>query len=214
MYTCDTCNKLFKRKHNMEIHIDKCIESNCDDNKKIIEINNKISCLKKQLKIIQNKPNSKLLTNFDIIVSKTQFANDTSKVMYGDREITSYEKNMMSVLNCSDNEIVKLVKLIYLNRKYPENHSICVKNIKDDVIYVFKNYKWKTDIKNVFLESLYSKMLSYLLLNIQKIRHLLPNDIQDNYEILSRKFYNSKTEKNTISKLGLLFYNNLDMINI
>lgn len=185
------------------------------------ELKNKIIYLEKhqQLENIQKikKPKSgsiklnNYVRNKDMDIAISVFENDTSPAIYNGEHMTTYKKNMLTVLNCTDNEIVKLTELIYLNESYPQNHNMCITDNKHGVIHIYKDNKWESDTKIIFLKHLCTKMASYINNKLSTFKDLLKCDIYERLNLFFEKNYNFKDIRINVCKLGLLFYDKRKM---
>jgi hypothetical protein len=230
-FSCDTCNKKFRRNANLKYHKNNTCKNNIilkndDINKinilenEIIELKNKINNISNN--IINNKNNSNITNNtnnncnvnngtVNIYINKT----GTENVL----ELNDSEKN--EIFNKEIYGIVSFIKFINFNERLPNNHSFCTKSLEGKYLLSYNTEEEK-------IESVRKKYFYYELLtnSVEKMEILykscknnfskekqikVENTIQSLKE-LKDKDYSNKSLKDIKNKLIDISYNNREIV--
>ena len=226
---CLFCNKVFCNKSNLSKHI-----YNVCPNKKTLEKDKDKLTFEKdnkrrddELKFVKNTV-VKLLKkqSHNIIINNTNNTNITNNNNNNNNliiNINSYGKEDLSHITLNDYKkylngffpgFIKFIEKIHFDEQMPENHNICLTNIKSKYIHVFENDKWITKEKNDIIDTLITK--KYNMLN-DKCEELEENnkineDTVENFKEFAENYDNEEAQRNTKENIMLLLYNNREKI--
>ena len=154
---CDYCSKKFKRKFNLERHLDTCKKKDNNNMKLFIKrlrdkeneneiLKQSISTLQKQMDEVlkrinisttnssTNNSNSHNITN-----SHNTINNNITVLSYHDTDYESVMPYLNKAINKYTNKIdlPKFIEIVHLNPKAPQNHNVFIENSKDKRIMIF-----------------------------------------------------------------------------
>jgi len=221
---CLFCEKNFSNKSNLSKHIYKvCVVKNELDNeknkileyKKNQERNNEI----KQLRIDMEKILKKQTTN--ITINNTINNNNNNLVIninpYGKENLshitdTDYKK----YLNGFFSGFTKFIEKVHFDKHMPENHNICISNIKSKYVYVYEDNKWIMKHKNDILDNLITKKYNILTDKCDELEDdgIIDDNILENFRTFQENYDNTESQKNTKNDVMLLLYNNRDKVEL
>jgi hypothetical protein len=245
---CEHCNKSYSRKDNLKRHYDTCktkiqYDDNILNNKKILE-KNKI--LENELKkVLQNRKKEKekikeeiikQLSNSGQLVKSTQALIkknvDNSQINNGqinnitislnayDETDKSYIKNS-DVLTCikkGNMGIPHMIKLLHCNINKPENHNVCLNNIKSNYIGVYDGDKWNYEMQYELIDMMAEDCINMIEDRIAEWKddfYKKHKNIIDKFPHFLYKYYDSKSryvQKRVHEETKLKLFNNKEII--
>lgn len=151
----------------------------------ISKLENENKKLKKQcIKSISVKGKNNTVIVNNIHVEVNNFTNTNNDILTP-QTILSTLKNTNDKNDVRDT-LLSLFGLLYMNDKYPENHSIIKTNLKNDLIKYYNNKKWEIgDEKDIILKALRYNIYPVIDTKCNSVRHLFMNTIS---EIADDKF--------------------------
>lgn len=230
MYKCLRCGIVKKQKNDLrrhykrkrlcdpivyDIEIEKCLnmlENNIkSDETEMLKTQNKI--LKEQLKILQEQI-SELITK--VGNNNTTINITTNNFNINDYKNTDYTLLSENELNkCIKNgnvDIVRLIKTVHFNEKYPENHNIKVENASSKRVMVLEDKKFVEKGRG------YDAIKRVINQEVTKIEQNANERDNDKMVVAVDKYLNDCVNKkidkaDESKKLFNLMYNKKDMIN-
>jgi len=160
-FSCNYCNKIFKRQWHLSRHLNTCKikKKNLDKQKEEIDI------LKKQQKQLEETVEKLLIecsnnTNNNTIYSNNTNSNNTIHNTininnYGEEDTKYITKQFIVNLlaNKPFKAIPEMIKHTHFNKDHPENQNIKLTNKKEPYVKVMKDNKWEyQDRKNTITD--------------------------------------------------------------
>ena len=169
IFTCEICQKTFKRKFNFKRHLVRCNKETTDNDAEIISlesykkdliIENKdqiIDQLKNQIEILLRNGSNNTINN---ITYNTQIVINP----FGKEDLSYITKDFISGLIQSGpvNSIPKLLKYIHFNPEHIENHNIKIPNKKEPYAEVFNGSVWEISDKKRTIRDMTDKAFSII----------------------------------------------------
>lgn len=228
---CIFCEKMFLNKGNIIRHI----QSSCkikkeliDKKNKLIEIKNdlifgikklnekdeEIKYLKKKVeKLIKNSPNNIIINNTinnntqnNYIININSFGNeDLSHITIDD-----YNK----YLNGFFPGFVKFIEKVHFDKNMPENHNMCLSNLKSKYMHVYENNGWILKERNDVIENLVNKKYDMLVDKYDELEESgkIGEKTIKNFEEFQKNYDNEEAQRNTKKDTMLMVYNNKDKV--
>ena len=180
-----------------EVYIRTIIESD-------LELNTKVTLLNKQ-------NNTNLLLPNQIINNTTNNTTNNIQINFGNENTEYLNKKYYEKLlneNLPENIILTLSNDIYLNKVHPENQTIKINNLKNNLCKIKDNNKWITTSKDDAIKKI-----------LDKIYHIIADIIDENEGIITAekanaifdeyldKEFEDKIIVDTVKKLILKIYN-------
>jgi hypothetical protein len=177
------------------------------------ERDNEIKILKEMMmKLLEKQPIQNNITNNNTI-------NQTNNVIM----INSFGKEDLSHISLQDykhylntyfNGFIKFIEKVHFDESVPENHNICITNLKSKDIKVYDGDKWiaksKTDVIDKFLR----KKLNILIDKCEELEETedISEQIIDNFNEFQENYREDDAKKNTKDDVILMIYNNKDKV--
>ena len=148
-YLCNFCNKTYSTKFNLNKHLKICkkkkeIETELEQKEMMdmfMMMGNKIKELEEK---IDNKNVTKIINNELKVENMSMNINLNA---YKKTDISHLkDEDFLKVLYRGNYCIPHLIEAIHFNKNKPENHNICIQNIKNKYINVWNGKSW--DIRN------------------------------------------------------------------
>jgi hypothetical protein len=226
LHYCEHCNRSFTRKNNLTRHYSRC--------KSRIQYDDILTRekLRKELKeeIIEQLSNSgQLVKSNQALVKKSV---DNSQINNGNiNNITislnaynktdkSYIKNT-DILTCikkGNMGIPHMIKLLHCNRKRPENHNVCLNNIKSNYIGVYNGRKWDYEMQYELIDMMAEDCINMIEDRIAEWSDDFYKEhkaIIDKFPHFQYKYYDSKSkyvQKRVHEEAKLKLFNNREII--
>ena len=227
---CMFCNKNFNNKNNVERHIFSSCKVKKDmlnDKNKIIEEKNKIQkqeeenklhdeikslkntvakLIKKQTnnitfnQIINNNTNNNLIININPL-----WKEDLSHITE-----TDYKKYLSGFFP----GFINFIEKVHFDDNVPENHNICISNLKSKYVYVYENNKWIVKEKDDILDNFITKKYNLLTDKFEEFEenNIINDKIIDKFKEFQDNYDNLESQKNTKNNIMLMIYNNRDKV--
>ncbi len=237
---CLFCNKTFLNKTNMTRHIDKsCVKKKellkeqniiLDEKNNIIIEKNKLieekkeqemmneikqlrsdmaKLLEKQLKPIQNITNN--TTNNTI--------NQTNNVIminnFGNEDLSHITlQDYKQYLNTYFKGFIKYIEKVHFDDNVPENHNICITNLKSKDIKVYEGDKWVAKPKTDVIDKLLRKKLNTLIDKCEELEETdqINDKVVDKFAEFQINYMDDSAKKTTKNDVVLMIYNNKDKV--
>lgn len=233
---CKFCNKKLANKNNVDRHLKlSCFgkKNMLDEKNKLIQENKKLEEIEKieknneiqnQIKLLQNTV-EKLISNpikSNTIINNTTINNSTINNNLT-ININSFGKESLDHITDADYKkylngffkgFLNLIEKIHFDENAPENHNVCLTNMRSKYAYVCENNNWVLREKNEIINKLITK--KYDLLN-DKFEELegtnkLSNKILDNFKEFQENYNNAEAQKTTKENVKLMLYNNREKV--
>jgi hypothetical protein len=225
---CLFCNCEYKTKSNLTRHINKsCTEKNklLDNQKQLILEKDKnenkqlkemlIKLLEKQSQPIQPIQPQNITNNI------TNNINQTNNVIminsFGNEDLSHITlQDYKQYLNSYFKGFIKYIEKVHFDDNMPENHNICITNLKSKDIKVYEGDKWvakqKTDIIDKFLR----KKLNTLIDKCEELEEHedISEKVVDNFSEFQVNYMDDSAKKNTKDDVILMMYNNKDKVKV
>ena len=220
-FTCDKCNKIFKRKKNLERHNSR--KTPCNAIHLISKSTRQCPNCSKSFKSYQGysrhvklntcKLNKVPNMNINIdkkMINNTQHINniDTQNnlnvdgsvklVKFGDENLSYISDDLFkSILGRGFKAVEELVDHSHFHPDHPENHNIYIANIQTDYVVIFNGAKWTINRKeDVFEDIIYAKS-DFLCMKFKE----LMNQMSENDIKKFTNFINQRDEDKTMNKI-------------
>jgi len=214
-YSCEKCNKKFTSKQNMQLHSMNSCKKNKDNlpiEKKLEELQQEISILKKESQVKQQINNGTINNNNN---NNNNITITINKV--GTENILDLnEKEIKLIFDNKLEGIFKFVELLNFNSRLPSNHNFCSTSLEGSYVsyYNTDNSKQQKERKKYFFENLLYKSVFRMEQLYQKYKNKfnkekqnqIEEDISTLKEIRDRDM-NDILLKEMLKKLNLLSYN-------
>lgn len=164
LYTCPRCAYSTDRKNDMRNHVNKkkmCRNILSDVNPKDVGEDILNGDTRSRVELVRE--NRALRKELDEVRSKisNQTNNPAPNVKVNSFESTYLEHLTDGVYKyCIDRmirSVPSFIKRVHFDPKHPENHNICITNIKDTYVTTFDGTKWILHDRDTFLEDLIDK---------------------------------------------------------
>ena len=185
---CKFCNKIFKRKWHLSRHLSTCKHKKYGE-LVLIENNNKISEMEKEIKELKEVINQKnIITNINTnttnTTNTTNNTNSNNTIIinnFGYENIEHLSKQyLLNLFTKTHRAIPLLVEKIHFDPEHPENQNIKLTNKKEPYVKIMKNNKWQLVDRKSEILNLIDAMCFIL---------------SENYELMTEKKMSNLTEK-------------------
>ena len=227
--TCMFCNKNFNNKNNVERHILSSCQIKKDmlnEKNKIIEDKNKVKIqeesnkLHAEIKSLKNTV-AKLIKKQTNNITYNQVINNTNNNLI--ININSFGKEDLSHITEADYKkylsgffpgFIKFIEKVHFDDNVPENHNICISNLKSKYVYVYENNKWIVKEKDDILDNFITKKYNLLTDKFEEFEenNIINDKIIDNFKEFQENYDNVESQKNTKNNIMLMIYNNRDKV--
>lgn len=216
---CKYCLNIYSRKDVLERHIQNSCKMFDEVNRKIDKLQNAIDELKKNNASMSESSNGGINGdhNTQTIINKPIINNTTNINIklnaYGEEDLSKIpDKKFKEIFNKGTKSVQEFVLNLHFNENLPENHNICVSNLKDKYVSKYDGKKWVVEKKDTFLDELYDDK-SMTLENKFKdmIKDLNPN-IRKMFSKFLSKVDDDEMTTNVKEQLKILMYNNREIV--
>jgi hypothetical protein len=109
---------------------------------------------------------------------------------------------------------VKYIEKIHFDESAPQNHNLCLSNMKSKYIYVYENDDWNLKEKNDIIETLINKKYNMLNDKCEELEELklINKKTIENFEEFCGNYDNKEAQKTNKTNVTLMLYNNRDKI--
>lgn len=224
---CYFCNKSYLNISNLKKHINRvCFErKNLEDNKlKLIQERDRQEKEIEKLKLIDEM--NKLRKDIAKLLDKQSIQNITINNNTQNNliiNINSFGKEDLSHITNTDYKnffngffpgFIKYIQKTHFDEHVPQNHNICITNIKSKYIYVYENGNWQLKERDYIIDKLITK--KYVMLT-DKFDELEENNEIDkktieNFNEFMENYDDNEAQKNTKNDVILMIYNNKDKL--
>jgi hypothetical protein len=209
-------NKLIEEKNKLIEEYNKT-----EEKEKTEELQNQIKILQNTVQKLMNKniketPPNTIINNNTTINNPTINNNLTININSFGKESLNHitETDYKKYLNGFFKGFLNLIEKIHFDENAPENHNVCLTNMRSKYAYVCENNNWVLKDKEDIINKLINK--KYDLLN-DKFEELeennkLNNKILDNFKEFQENYNDTEAQKNTKENVKLMLYNNREKI--
>ena len=233
---CLFCDKNFSTRSNLLSHINNV----CPIKKSFIQDRNDIELQKNKIndidnnkdfrnqikilhstfdKVINNKNASGTVINNTTINNPTINNNNNNLII----NVNSFGKENLSHITDDDYEkylngffkgFLNFIEKIYFDDRVPENHNICLTNVRSKYAYVYENNNWVLKEKNEIVDKLITKKYNILNDKFEEYEenNKVSENVLDNFREFQENYHNAEAQKNTKENVILLLYNNREKI--
>jgi hypothetical protein len=241
---CMFCNKKFNNKNNVERHIfSSCIikKEMIDNKNKIIEEKNKLEKQEETNKLREEILSlKKVMANIIEKNNKNKNDNDNDNITFNQvinnniNNINNTNNNLIININPLGKEnlthiteadykkylsgffpgFIQFIEKIHFDDNAPENHNICITNLKSKHVYVNENNKWIVKEKHDILDNFITKKYNLLTDKFEEFEenNIINDKIIDNFKEFQENYDNVESQKNTKNNIMLMMYNNRDKV--
>ena len=230
---CLFCNKIFINKTNIKRHIDNSCNikmdllnektkleneineineknNNREHENQIQELRNTImKLLKKQSANINITNNKNKITNNNLVVNINSFGNENlSHITKND-----YKKYLSGLFS----GFIKFIEKVHFDENMPENHNICITNLKSKYICVYDDCgKWIAKDKNETIDRFIDKKYNLLVTKLDEMEENkeLDEKTMNNFLRFTENYKDKEAQKITKNDIILLIYNNKNKVNM
>jgi hypothetical protein len=229
---CTHCNKTFVSISNRKRHESKCkkkIESQIEKNPEMNVLMNKLNKLEEINQTLKDVVHSNQAKDQQIseLIAQVGNASKTTNVTnnvnihlnaFGSCSLDHLsEIDYMRCIERATGCIQNLIEMIYFNPNAPQNHNVCIKDIKSRYALLYNGQKWTLHDQDNVIDELVDS--SHYTLEQQYI-NLCGNPIINPPKKIQMKYqtYNQQKEKEEVqdtikNDVKLLLYNKRDMCN-
>jgi hypothetical protein len=230
---CLFCNKIFINKTNIKRHIDNNCNikidllnektkleneineineknNNREHENQIQELRNTImKLLKKQSANINITNNKNKITNNNLVVNINSFGNENlSHITKND-----YKKYLSGLFS----GFIKFIEKVHFDENMPENHNICITNLKSKYICVYDDSgKWIAKDKNETIDRFIDKKYNLLVNKLDEMdeNNEIDEKTMNNFLRFTENYKDKEAQKITKNDIILLIYNNKNKVNM
>lgn len=175
--------------------------------------------------IFESKTKKELMAEIEMLkrelaLARSKIATYPENNQVSNIKVNSFESTDLEYLNdgvykyCIDRMIMSVpsfIEKVHFNPKHPENHNVCITNIKDTYVTTFDGTKWILHDRDTFLEDIEDKY-EYKLNSW--VRH---NAEEHSHEMRQFQLYLEKSEKHGVrdkikNKIKFILYNNRSLV--
>jgi len=190
---CKFCNKIFKRKWHLSRHLSTCKHKKYGE-LVLIENNNKISEMEKEIKELKEVINKKnTITNINTNTTNTTNNTNSNNTIiinnFGYENIEHLSKQyLLNLFTKTHRAIPLLVEKIHFDPEHPENHNIKVTNKKLNYAEVVKDNKWVTTNKKKAIEDMIQNGYNIIEEKYTDNKEHISERKQERFENFKKKF--------------------------
>jgi hypothetical protein len=213
-------NIILDEKNKLIEHKNKLIKEQ-EDQEKERKRDEEFKTLKNMMmELLEKQATQPIQAQQNITNNITNNINQTNVIMinsFGNEDLSHITlQDYKQYLNSYFKGFIKYIEKVHFDDNMPENHNICITNLKSKDIKVYEGDKWvakqKTDIIDKFLR----KKLNTL---IDKCEELEENEdisekVVDNFSEFQVNYMDDSAKKNTKDDVILMMYNNKDKVKV
>ncbi|VBB18935.1 hypothetical protein YASMINEVIRUS_1467 [Yasminevirus sp. GU-2018] len=238
-FVCKFCDKKFATKTSMYRHVrenckvkkqteiekegilEKLLEENVENNKRIERLEKENKKLKQQMKrVVKNTAttnivnNTKNLTNNNCTTNINKGTiNNIILVGYGQEDLTKIDKSeVLKALKRGYFSTIKLTESVHFNPKHPEYHNVYISNMKDKYAMMFDGDEWTLTTKEDLINKIYEDKKNYIEENLEEFVDSLPISRKKALERWLETDDEDPKIKEIKDNIKLLLYNSRKMI--
>jgi ElaB/YqjD/DUF883 family membrane-anchored ribosome-binding protein len=206
---CDYCDKRFASGETLNKHIKKvCTVKNSAS----VMLMEEIQKLKEELRNLSKNPSNVMINK------KSNVTVNNQTIIINNYENTSMEKITDKIYNkiIKGSEtykiIPRLIKHIHFNPDIPENHNICISNLNNKYLSVFRNNHWEIENKNDEIGNLISDKETNISDWIAEKGDEYPQAKEKYDEYLEQKYGDEELCKTIRREVEMILYNNRHIV--
>jgi hypothetical protein len=181
-------------------------------NENIIEILNNNLSIDTKITLLNTKSNQTIINN-------NTTNNNTNNIQinnFGNENLdyihNGYLKDLITNIPKDQNiggeyVFLKLSNKIYLNDEHPENNTIKIDNLKNDLCKIKNNNKWITSTKDDALKNIFDKLCTIVKLCIDENKDEMPEKVFKKIDGYIELDFTDKYAISSVKKLALDIYN-------
>ena len=211
----DTLNNLNTSHNDLQINRDKILNNliNIKRDNEMKQMRTHIAkLLKKQsanINITNNKITNNKITNNNLVVNINAFGKENlSHITTND-----YKKYLSGLFS----GFIKFIEKVHFDENMPENHNICITNLKSKYICVYDDCgKWITKDKNETIDRFIDKKYNLLVDKLDEMEEKkeIDENILKNFLRFTENYKDVDAQKNTKNEIMLMIYNNKNKVNM
>jgi len=109
---------------------------------------------------------------------------------------------------------IEFIEKVHFDENTPENHNICITNIKSPFMNVYEDDKWLLKDRNEIIQDLMSKKYNLLVKKCDEFEesNQINNKIVENFREFEENYYDNEATRNTKKNILLMIYNNKNKV--
>jgi hypothetical protein len=208
----DMINKLLEQLNiqNNQLNVqNKHLEKLEQQNEEIVKENKELkgSTIIKNNNNNNNNNTNNINTQNNINNTLNNNTNNINIVAFGQEDLSYLsDKICKNICGTGYQSPINLIKEVHFNKDKPEHHNVYISNMKDQYCNVYDGKKWRTDIKEDVIETLYDDSKCFLEEKYNEIK----GDMQIKYRKKYDRFVGDKNkhvDKNAKNEVKLMLYN-------
>ena len=206
---CEDAKKLNNKKNILNEQKNKLIEQK-EDRDKNIQIDKLRTMVAKLLKKKSTNINitNKITNNNNLMVNINSFGNESLSHI----TINDYKRFLSGLFP----GFIKFIEKVHFDENAPENHNICITNLRSKYMFTYNKGNWLSKDKNETIDNFITKKYNILLNKFDELEELnqLDDKISEKFNIFARNYQDKEAQKNTKNEIMLMIYNNKNKINM
>jgi hypothetical protein len=211
---------LLQEEHN--ILEEKKIEQNkLIENKKQDDLNNEIQSLKENMIKLLEKQSVQNITNNNITNNTNNTNNQTNNVIiinsFGQEDLSHISlQDYKQFLNTYFKGFIDFIEKVHFDDSMPENHNICITNLKSKDLKIYDGDKWIAKSKTDVIDKFIRKKLNLLIDKCEELeenKHITEK-VVDNFAEFQDNYRDDDAKKNTKEDVMMMIYNNKEKTKI
>jgi len=214
-------NKLVEQKNKLIKEQEEQTKEQLKERQKYVkeqERDNEIKELKNMIEKMIDKQSAQNITNNNIT---NNTINQTNNVIV----INSFGKEDLSHITLQDYKkylntyfkgFINYIEKVHFDDNMPENHNICITNLKSKDIKVYDGDKWIAKPKTDIIDKFMRKKLNTLIDKFDELEDTdqITEKVVDNFSEFQVNYMDDKAKKTTKDDVILMIYNNKDKVKI
>jgi hypothetical protein len=225
---CMFCNLTLSIKTSTMRHINKY----CKVKKELMDEKNKL--VEDKLKKEEKEDNNKLKEELKILKDKVEHL-ETKKQITQNITINNTQNNLVMInpfgkedlshislqdykkyLNGFFPGLVEYIEKVHFDEKAPQNHNICISNLKSKYITVHNGTRWITQMRDDVIDRFINRKHNQLIDKREELEDLKKIDkkVIDNFDEFCEALEDNEAKKSIKNDVITMLYDNKDKINI
>ena len=167
-------------------------------------INNDIKQLRLDMaKLLKKKSQNINITNNNLMLNINSFGNENLSHI----TINDY-KNFFTGFFPG---FIKFIEKIHFDENMPENHNICITNLKSNFMFTYNKGKWLSKDKNHTIDTFIAKKYNILVNKLDELEELKQIDekILEKFNAFAKNYLDAEAQRNTKNDIMLMIYNKI-----
>ena len=234
---CSSDLKVFSKKYNVTRHVnDYCLYIKAINQEKNELIEEKNRLIEQKNKLIEEKNNlrtqielhelrkavTKLLKrkSHNINITNNKITNNNLMV-----NINSFGNESLSHITINDYRrflsglfpgFIKFIEKVHFDENAPENHNICITNMKSKYMFTYDRGDWLSKERNETIDTFIAKKYNILVNKFDELeeKNQLDNKILERFNMFAKNYQDKEAQRITKNDIMLMIYNNKNKINM